>query len=157
MEVGASGASGRHAVQIARCGGPGSAPSLHLAPGAKTARDSTSSLSTVPANSAHRVRVLLTHVLKTSLFNGLTCWNKSHLSEGDDVLVHYKTTRFMRSTTLCNGQSAGCFYQYFLPVYCNLHCKVLHHPNIDTQSNRQQATLYAFKLDIKNQCPLSTE
>lgn len=43
-EAGASGASGRRVVQTVRCGGAGSAPSPHLAPGAKTARGSSSSL-----------------------------------------------------------------------------------------------------------------
>lgn len=57
-EAGASGASGQRVVQTVRCGGAGSAPNPHLAPGAKNARGSTSSLSTVPASSAHRVSAL---------------------------------------------------------------------------------------------------
>lgn len=43
-EGGASGASGRRVPQTVRCGGAGSAPSLHPEPAAKTARDSTSNL-----------------------------------------------------------------------------------------------------------------
>lgn len=53
-----NGASGRRAVQTVQCGGAGIAPSRHLALGAKTARGSISSHSTVPASSAHRVSAL---------------------------------------------------------------------------------------------------
>lgn len=54
-EAGVNGASGQPVVLTVRCGGAGSAPNPHLAPGAKTAKGWTSSLSTAPASSAHRV------------------------------------------------------------------------------------------------------
>lgn len=62
-EAGVSGASGRHAAQTVQCGGAGSAPSPHLALGAKTARGSTSSLSTARASSVHKVSAPFIHIL----------------------------------------------------------------------------------------------
>lgn len=50
-----NGASGQPVVLTVRCGGAGSAPNPHLALGARTAKGWTSSLSTAPASSAHRV------------------------------------------------------------------------------------------------------
>lgn len=93
MEAGASGASGLRVAPTVQRGGAGSAPSPHLAPGAKTARGSTSSLSTVLASSAHRVSLLPPTYCKTCSHCS-TQWNNSKVTEsrhafGAAVSVEY--------------------------------------------------------------------
>lgn len=76
MEAGASGASGRRAARTVQCGGAGSAPSPHLARGAKTAKGLTSSLSTVPVSSARRVSATPPTRCRLSRFNSVDQQNR---------------------------------------------------------------------------------
>lgn len=75
-EAGVNGANGQPVVLTVPCGGAGSAPNPHLAPGAKTAKGWTSSRSTAPASSAHRVSAPPTNSQLTATFSlaaTLTC------------------------------------------------------------------------------------